>query len=130
MAGKYVRPLEIYCRDNFGGDDTVSLIASAEQLDQYIDAQEERIRNIAQRHQAEEKVMTKDRFMAGGRGGGGRLSRSNKVRNEANFAPVGGEVFSRGKYEAWRNGKEKKRWHEMIPTLRSLGYTVDKTMKS
>ena len=72
LAGKYIRPLEIYCRHNFAGDGTVSLIASAEQLDQYIDAQEERIRNIAaQRYQAEEKVVTKERVMTGGRGGGG-----------------------------------------------------------
>ena len=110
MAGEYLRPLEIYCRDNFGRDDTVSLIASAEQLDQYIDAQEERIRNIAQRHQAEEKVMARDRVMAGGRGGGWRPSRSNKVTLETvNFTPVNGEVFSRDKYEGWRNGKLKKR---------------------
>ena len=70
--------------------------------------------------------------MTGGRGGGGcKPSRSNKVTQEtANFTPVNGEVFSRDKYESWRNGKLKMRWHEMIPTMRHLGYTVDKAMKS
>jgi hypothetical protein len=131
MAGKYTRPIETYCRDKLTGDGTISLIASAEQLDQYIDTQEERIRNItAQRYQAEENI-PKSRVMAGGRGGGGKQPRSNKVKQEAaNFTPVNGEVFSRDKYEAWKNGKLKKRWHEMIPTMRHLGYTIDKEMKS
>ena len=67
-----------------------------------------RIKNITQKLQAEEKVTAR------GRGGGGKLSQSNKtVMNEANFAPISGEIYPRSKYEAWKDGKDKWRWHSL-----------------